>query len=290
MYDDEPPSTIKLGMLTSSTTILALASFLRNLPARPPVILDPVMVSTSGHTLLPDDAVSAITSELLQQVDLVTPNIPEAQRLVGWDEPVQNLGDMVRLAQRTADLCHVPNLLLKGGHLSVSREEVLGLSGDYKVIWDEGDEEEDTVEVLSRFGGKRGTELVVDILVEGAGETRKLFVGRKVDSTSTHGTGCTLSSVLACAWALRRRDHPDDGESSLCTRTAIQANMAEKGFELIMSIVDEKTLETICKTATAYTRSAIASAFPFGKGHGPLNHSHLTYPRALPPCVPPSPH
>ena len=213
MYEDEPPSTIKLGMLTSSSTILALANFLRNISSRPPVILDPVMVSTSGHILLPDDAVSAITSELLPEVDLVTPNIPEAQRLVGWDEPVQNLGDMMRLASRTADICDVPNLLLKGGHLSVSREEVMSLSGEYKVIWDEGDDEEDTVEVLSRFGGKRGTEYVVDIFVEGAGETRKLFVGRKVDSTSTHGTGCTLSSALACAWALQRRDNPDDGES-----------------------------------------------------------------------------
>ena len=200
-------------MLTSSTTILALSNFLRNLPSRPPVILDPVMVSTSGHTLLPDDAVSALTSELLREVDLITPNIPETQRLVGWEEPVQNLEDMMRLAQRTADLCNVPSLLLKGGHLSVSRKEVVSLSGEYKVIWDEGDDEDDSVEILSRFGGNRGTELVVDILVEGAGETRKLFVVRKVYSTSTHGTGCTLSSALACAWALRRRKGANDGES-----------------------------------------------------------------------------
>lgn len=204
-------------MLTSSTTISAISTFLSNLSDRPLVILDPVMVSTSGHTLLPDDAIKAIKGELLRNVDWVTPNIPEAQRLADSDSEIKGLDDMLVLARKLANICKVPTILLKGGHLSVSRDEVVGLSWKYPVVWDEGDDEGDTVEVLNAFrtmiGGSDSKELVVDVLIEG-GSDFKLFVGRRLDSTSTHGTGCTLSAALACAWAVERQGKTRSGRLS----------------------------------------------------------------------------
>lgn len=176
------------------------------------------MISTSGHTLLPLDAIDAIRSSLLPLCDLITPNIPEAQALAGrTDYPINTLQDMLILAQHLADTCGVQTILVKGGHLTVRREEVLGLSGEYPIVWDEGDDEGDTVEVLGSFrkligGEERSEGLVVDILVEGAGEERKLFVGRKLESTSTHGTGCTLSSAIACCWALYDQESHPEGQ------------------------------------------------------------------------------
>jgi hydroxymethylpyrimidine/phosphomethylpyrimidine kinase len=193
-------------MLTSSATISSLAHYLALLPDRPLTVLDPVMISTSGHTLLPDDAISAITSQLLPHVDWVTPNIPEAQRLVNSTATIISLSDLLQLAEEVREGIPARTILLKGGHLGVRRDEVRSLQGQYEMIWEEGDEEEETVEILELYrnytGVKRAEELVVDVLVE-RGKGLKLFVGKKLDSTSTHGTGCTLSSAIASAIATR---------------------------------------------------------------------------------------
>lgn len=201
---------MKLGMLTSPEIISALAQDLSQLPSRPLTILDPVMISTSGHTLLPESAISAITTELLPHVDWVTPNIPEAQRLVDTKTSVKSLSDMLELAEQLRSSIPARTVLLKGGHLAVKKEELRQNSGKYKTTWEEGDEEEETVEILSLYrkhiSTKETTDLVVDILIE-EGHELQLFVGKKLESRNTHGTGCTLSSALACAAALS----PDAG-------------------------------------------------------------------------------
>ncbi|ORY32141.1 putative phosphomethylpyrimidine kinase [Naematelia encephala] len=258
VFDDEPPLTIKLGMLTSSSTITSLVDYLSKLPSRPPIILDPVMISTSGHTLLPDNAIEAIKTELLPFVQWITPNLPEAQRLCGNSSTLSTLSDMLSLADELTRKVPVPIILLKGGHLSVTRQQVAELVSKYPVVWDkQGDDAEDTIEILAAFrksvGYQLSEELVVDILVEQEEKRTTLFVGRKIESQSTHGTGCTLSSAIASLLALK-------GSASSQTN----------------SVID------ICKRATAFTRSAIASAFPYGQGHGPLNHSHLTVSRPIP--------
>ena len=181
------------------------------------------MVSTSGHTLIPDDAVEVIKNKLLNHADLITPNIPEAQRLVDWDEPINTLEDMLSLAGKIMETYSVPMMLLKGGHLTVSRDEIERLSTimQHSIIWTDPDEEGDALEVLKGHrkvvekdtqDQKIKEDLVVDILVEASRKTRILYAARKVESTSTHGTGCTLSSALACAWAFERRKVSTDSE------------------------------------------------------------------------------
>ena len=214
MFDDAPPVAIKLGMLTSASTISSLAHYLALLPERPLTILDPVMISTSGHTLLPDSAISAITTQLLPHVDWVTPNIPEAQRLVDSTGPVESLGDLLKLAEELREGLPAPIVLLKGGHLGVKRDELRALQGSYQTLWEEGDEEDERVEILELYrthtGVKAAEELVVDILIQ-KGRNVVLFVGKKLETTSTHGTGCTLSSAIACASAGPKSD---DGKFS----------------------------------------------------------------------------
>jgi len=221
VFEDEPPKAIKLGMLTSASTIHAISNFFEKLSSKPPIILDPVMFSTSGHTLLPDDAIDVIKAELLSVVDWLTPNIPEAQRLAAWEGQLSGLDDMIRLAEKVAAVCDVPMVLLKGGHLAVSREEVTAIDGEFAVFWDEGDDNGDAIEVLNGFrrhmaaigDGKEWEKVVVDILVRRGQKRHSLFVGRRIESLSTHGTGCTLASALACAWAIEPNGSPSDGEA-----------------------------------------------------------------------------
>lgn len=165
-------------------------------------VLDPVMISTSGHALLPDDAVEALKG-LFEVVDWLTPNIPEAERLTGWKQG-EGAEGLVELAKKTAEVCKVPIVLLKGGHSPISRDQIRGLEG-YKVVWEEGDDEGDTIECLARWRKSVVPELktdkvVLDILVQ-EGSEPTLFVGKYVESTSTHGTGCTLSSAIAASYA-----------------------------------------------------------------------------------------
>jgi hydroxymethylpyrimidine/phosphomethylpyrimidine kinase len=92
---------------------------------------------------------------------------------------------------------------------------------------------------LIKGGHLKGPE-VVDVLVEAAGVRR--FAGARIDSRSTHGTGCTLASAIAC------------------------------------SLAQGTTLAAAVGRARAYVRTAIATAPGFGKGHGPLNHGHTVAP------------
>jgi hydroxymethylpyrimidine/phosphomethylpyrimidine kinase len=214
IFDDEVPIAIKIGMLTSSSIISTIVNYIRDLPSRPLIILDPVMVSTSGHDLLPEEALDAIRGDLLSNVDWITPNIPEAKRLTGWDKEVKTLLDMRSLAGGISEVCDVPTILLKGGHLSIELQEILALEKDCTILWAEGDAINATG-VLSLFRSYLAldspSELVVDIMITKGELLHTLIVGRKVDSTSTHGTGCTLSSALACVWAIESRDSPRNG-------------------------------------------------------------------------------
>ena len=202
VFNDDVPISIKFGMLTSAETIKALTTCPHLTTRKAMAVLDPVMISTSGHVLLPDDAIEALKG-LFGIVDWLTPNIPEAEQLAGLKQGVGAEG-LVELAKKTAEVCHVPIVLLKGGHSPVSRDQVNALEG-YKVIWEEGDDEGDTIECLARWRksvipGDKSDKVVLDILVQ-AGSEPVLFVGRYVESSSTHGTGCTLSSAIAASYA-----------------------------------------------------------------------------------------
>lgn len=103
---------IKLGMLTNEEIIRAVAACL---PANIPVVLDPVMVATSGAVLLPDAAIAALREQLLARAAVVTPNLPEAAKLTGL--PVGTQGEQIA-AGRALLAMGANAALIKGGHAS----------------------------------------------------------------------------------------------------------------------------------------------------------------------------
>lgn len=109
--DDVGVDVFKTGMLHSAEVIETVADCLGQ-GARP-LVLDPVMVSTSGHALLEPDAIAALETTLIPRATLVTPNLPEAELLSGT--ALHSTSDMERAAPIIAAY-GCPNLLLKGGH------------------------------------------------------------------------------------------------------------------------------------------------------------------------------
>ncbi len=83
VFSDLPVDAVKIGMLGAAAVVHTVADFLESLPERPPVVLDPVMVATSGDVLLERDAIAALTRRLLPLATIVTPNLPEAVVLCG---------------------------------------------------------------------------------------------------------------------------------------------------------------------------------------------------------------
>ena len=156
------------------------------------VVVDPVMVATSGARLISEDAVEALVSLLLPRATIITPNIPEAEVLA--DMAITDRKGMIAAAARIYERAHTA-VLMKGGH-SVDDAN--------------------------------------DLLVDGAGA--RWFEGRRIVTTNTHGTGCTLSSSIA-------------------------ANLA-RGM----------TLDTAVERAKAYISGALAAGLDLGAGSGPLAH------------------
>ena len=111
---DVAVDAMKIGMLASAPTVEAVREFLAAADA-PVVVLDPVMVSTSGDRLLDDDAVEAMR-RLLPHASVITPNLPEAAVLLG-EEEARDLAMMRTQAHALRDL-GASRVLLKGGHLS----------------------------------------------------------------------------------------------------------------------------------------------------------------------------
>lgn len=202
VFGDLGVDAVKIGMLGDADVVGAVAERLRHHRPRH-VVLDPVMVAKSGDALLAESAVAALIENLLPVATVVTPNLPEAERLTSVDlsATLSAGGEEARAAaaRRIASLATQdaqPAVLIKGGH---------------------------------------GTEAeVVDLLF--AGGSRNRYVHRRLRTTSTHGTGCTLSSAIAARLA-----RGDD-------------------------------LPTAVGGAIDYLYGAMESAFPLGRGHGPVNH------------------
>jgi hydroxymethylpyrimidine/phosphomethylpyrimidine kinase len=115
------PDAVKTGMLYSAGIIAAVVKFFRRLPRRQrmPLVVDPVMIATSGAQLLERSAVRLLQIELLPLATLATPNLPEAEVLVG--RKLRNLEDL-RLAAKRIHARFGCAALVKGGHLRGGRE------------------------------------------------------------------------------------------------------------------------------------------------------------------------
>lgn len=154
---------VKIGMLGDPAVAERVADVLATYPV-PHVVLDPVMVATSGHRLVPEATVDVVRDRLLPLTSVVTPNVPEAEVLAGV--AVRGVDDLGPAGERLRT--HGARAaLVKGGHL-------------------EGPES-------------------VDALVTDDGTRR--FAAPRLETPHTHGTGCTLSTALACRLA---QGHPLD--------------------------------------------------------------------------------
>lgn len=132
IFEDIYPDAVKIGMVASSELIRVIANRLRYYDAEN-VVVDPVMVATSGSALMKNDAVQTLIEELLPLAILVTPNIPEAQVLSGLT--IETKEDMVAAAKQIGDSYHCA-VLLKGGHSINDANDLLYANGESR--WFEG--------------------------------------------------------------------------------------------------------------------------------------------------------
>ncbi len=131
VFTDIMPNTIKIGMVSNVEAINCISESLIKYNAQK-VVVDPVMISTSGKKLLNDDAITALKEKLLPLSYLITPNIPEAEILSGIE--IYNKKDMEKAAEILYDFIGC-NVLIKGGH-SIGNADDLLYTGD--LIWFNG--------------------------------------------------------------------------------------------------------------------------------------------------------
>lgn len=132
VFEDIYPDAVKIGMVSSSELIRVIADRLKYYQAKN-VVVDPVMVATSGSALMKNDAVQTLIEELLPIAVLVTPNIPEAEVLS--DMSIKTKEDMLTAAKQIGDTCHCA-VLLKGGHSINDANDLLYENGRFQ--WFEG--------------------------------------------------------------------------------------------------------------------------------------------------------
>lgn len=156
VVDDLHPTVVKVGMLANADIALAVAEALAKYSL--PLILDPVIVSSTGHRLMSLDALDALKQRLLPMSMLVTPNIPEIEVLTG--RSISSYHDKEQAAL-TLFGYGARAVLLKGGH-------------------EDGDQKSDILFINSQSGIESLT-----------------FTSETITTCNTHGTGCTLSSAIA---------------------------------------------------------------------------------------------
>ena len=132
IFEDIYPDVVKIGMVASSELIHVIADRLSHYEVKN-IVVDPVMVATSGSALMKNDAVQTLIEELLPISALVTPNIPEAQVLSGLS--IETKEDMIIAAKHIGDNYHCA-VLLKGGHSINDANDLLYANGD--LHWFEG--------------------------------------------------------------------------------------------------------------------------------------------------------
>ena len=189
---DIKPSVVKIGMLHSTKVIKSVIHSLGVIKVKK-VVLDPVMIAKGGARLIDDKAIQLLKDELIKKVNLITPNIPEAEILTKTE--IKTKEDMIFAASKLIEL-GAKNVFIKGGHL------------DSKTVQD-------------IFVNKK------EILI---------IKNKRIATSNTHGTGCTLSSAISTFYACG------------------------------------KTLKRSCELATMYVNNSIRSNLNYGKGHGPINH------------------
>ncbi|MCO8192900.1 bifunctional hydroxymethylpyrimidine kinase/phosphomethylpyrimidine kinase [Anaerofustis sp. NSJ-163] len=193
IFTDIRPDAVKIGMVSNSDIINAIADKLIEYKAEN-IVVDPVMVATSGSKLISDEAKDTLINRLLPLGTIITPNIPEAEVLSGMS--IKSDEDMINAAKEISKNIDSA-ILIKGGHYDKNANDLLYDNGE--IFW---------------------------------------FKGDRVDTNNTHGTGCTLSSAIAC--------------------------------NLAMGYSKEESI----KNAKNYITGALKAGLDLGRGSGPLNHMY----------------
>ena len=198
VLSDLTPQAVKIGMLGNEAAVRIVAEKLSAYPDIP-VVLDPVLISTSGRPLAAPDSIAASQELLFPRAALLTPNLPEAEFLLQMQAHTLNDdADIEAAASQLSQHFHTA-VLLKGGHRENQPDTVCDVlcQPDQLAIW---------------------------------------FSSPRIENPNNHGTGCTLSSAIACGLAA--------------------------GHSLEQSIHD----------ARSYLSGAFAYGLDLGKGNGPLFH------------------
>jgi hydroxymethylpyrimidine kinase/phosphomethylpyrimidine kinase/thiamine-phosphate diphosphorylase len=133
IFTDIVPHSVKIGMVSSAEIIKSIANKLEMYKPNN-VVVDPVMVSTSGSRLLEADAIKALCEDLLPMATIITPNLSEAELLCGF--PIKTSDDMINGAKEISKF-YKGHILVKGGHLEENANDLLFIDG--KSIWLEGE-------------------------------------------------------------------------------------------------------------------------------------------------------
>ena len=174
VLDDITPDAVKIGMLPDRETMEVVCRAIDEY-GLVNVVLDPVLSSTSGTELSRKEALGFMKEELFKRCLLITPNIPEAEKLC--ETTITSRQDMERAADELFRSFGC-NVLIKGGHSSFDKVGVcedLLYAGQDQQIGDEFDKSSDEKEIW--------------------------LSGKRIDNPNTHGTGCTLSSAIASGLA-----------------------------------------------------------------------------------------
>lgn len=128
IFTDIRPDAVKIGMVSSTGLIETIADKLKEYHAEN-IVVDPVMVATSGSKLISDDAIDALKANLLPIATILTPNIPETEVLSGME--VKTADDMIAAAKYISETYHCA-VLCKGGHQLNDANDLLYRDGGYR--------------------------------------------------------------------------------------------------------------------------------------------------------------
>lgn len=128
IFTDIFPDAVKIGMVSNSALIHTIAEILKKYHAKN-IVLDPVMVATSGSRLIDEKAIDVLKKELIPLADIITPNIPEAEVLA--DMRISSEDDMIHAAEMISDTYHVA-VLCKGGHQLNDANDLLYKDGSWQ--------------------------------------------------------------------------------------------------------------------------------------------------------------
>ncbi|KAI9296825.1 phosphomethylpyrimidine kinase [Neoconidiobolus thromboides FSU 785] len=165
VLSDIPISVAKIGMLSSKEVILTVSNKLKKYNIKK-IVLDPVMVSTSGSKLLREDSIATLIQTLIPQSYLITPNLDEAKLLTSLD--ISSIESMEQCCKKLYEM-GPKYVLLKGGHLPLDKE--------------------------LKHCAIENSEIIIDLFYDGKEFTR--IEHPYIHTQNTHGSGCTLSSAIS---------------------------------------------------------------------------------------------